>query len=164
MQKARETEPGESAVLTTLALTFDEAGRTSESQQTYEAALKLDPNNGLVLNNLAYLMAEHAGDLNDALTKALKARQLLPNLREASDTLGWIYLKKGWNDNAIDIFKDLVEKAPAQPTYRYHLGMALSQKGEKPEAVKELRESLKYNPSKDEREKIQQLLAKLTGA
>jgi len=163
MQKARAAEPGDSTVLTSLALTLDEAGRTRESQQTYEAALQLDPNNGLILNNLAYLIAEHGGDLNDALTKALKARQLLPNLREASDTLGWIYLKKGLNDKAIDIFKDLVDKAPAQPAYRYHLGMALSRKGDQPEAVKELRESLKYNPSKEQREKIQQLLIKLNG-
>jgi len=164
MQKARETLPDDSNILTNLALAFDEAGRTSESKQTYEAALKLDPNNGLILNNLAYLMAEHGGDLNDALTKALKARQLVPNMRQASDTLGWIYLKKGLNDNAIDIFKDLVDKEPGQPTYRYHLAMALSLKGEKPEALKQLHESLKYNPPKEERQKIEQLLLKLNGA
>jgi tetratricopeptide (TPR) repeat protein len=165
MQKARESEPDETTVLISLALALDEAGRTSESKQTYEAALKLDPNNGLVLNNLAFLLAEHGGDLNDALIKALKARQLLPNLRNASDTLGWIYLKKGLNDNAIDIFKQLVDKAPAeeQAAYRYHLAMALSQKGAKTEAVKELRESLKYDPSKGDREKIQQLLVRLSG-
>ena len=164
MQKARETLPDDTSVLTNLALTLDEAGRTSESRQAYEAALKLDPNNGLILNNLAYLLAEHGGDLNDALTKALKAKQLLPNLAQASDTLGVIYLRKGLNDNAVDIFKDLVVKAPDQPTYRYHLGLALSQKGAKADAVKELRASLKYNPSQDEREKIEQLLVKLKGA
>jgi tetratricopeptide (TPR) repeat protein len=161
MQKARETQPDDNSVLANLALTFEEAGRTSESRQVYEAALKLDPNNGLVLNNLAFQLAEHGGDLNDALTKAQKARQLLPNRTEISDTLGWIYLKKGLNDNAIDIFKDLVEKVPAQATYRYHLGLALSQKGLKPQAAKELRESLSHNPSKEEREKIHELLTRL---
>ncbi|HEY2018663.1 MAG TPA: tetratricopeptide repeat protein [Bryobacteraceae bacterium] len=164
MQKARESQPDDSAVLTNLALTFDEAGRTSESRQVYEAALKLDPNNGLILNNLAFQMAEHGGDLNEALTKALKAKQLLPNLLEVSDTIGWIYLKKGLNDNAVDIFKDLVNKVPGQATYRYHLGMALNNKGDKAQAARELRESLKYNPSKEEREKIQELLGRLGGS
>ena len=164
MQKAREIMPDDSLVLTNLGSVLNEAGRTSESRQVYEAALKLDPDNGIVLNNLAYQMAEHGGDLNEALTKALRAKQLLPNMREVSDTLGWVYLKKGLNDNAIDIFRELVEKVPAHPMFRYHLGLAFYQKGNKPQAAKELRESLKCNPPKDEREKIQQLLGKLTGA
>jgi len=86
---------------------------------------------------------------------------LLPNLNEVSDTLGWIYLKKNLTDNAIDIFKDLVSKVPAQAVFRYHLGMAYSQKGDKTRALKELQDALKYNPTKDDRDKIQQLITRL---
>ena len=92
------------------------AARRPEAKQVYEATLKLDPNNAVVLNNLAFLLAESGGDLDDALTKAQRAKQILPNLFEISDTLGWIYLKKNLADNAIDIFKDLVAKA-AQPLH-----------------------------------------------
>ena len=164
LQKAREVLPDNVTVLSTLALTLDHAGRWNEAKQIYEATLKLDANSGIPLNNLAFLIAEHNGDLDDALTKAQKAKQLLPNTFEVADTLGWIYLKKNLSDNAIDIFKDLVQKAPNHSTFRFHLGMALYQKGDKPKAIKELTEALKYNPPKDEREKIQQLLSKLTGA
>jgi tetratricopeptide (TPR) repeat protein len=163
LQKAREVLPDNITVLSTLALTLDHAGRWSEAKQIYEATLKLDANSGIPLNNLAFLIAEHNGDLDDALTKATKAKQLLPNTYEVADTLGWIYLKKNMSDNAIDIFKDLVQKAPNHSTFRYHLGMALYQKGDKPKAIKELNEALKYNPPKDEREKITQMLAKLGG-
>lgn len=161
LQKAREVLPDNITVLSTLALTLDHAGRWSEAKQVYEATLKLDANSGIPLNNLAYLIAEHNGDLDDALTKAQKAKQLLPNTYEVADTLGWIYLKKNLSDNAIDIFKDLVSKAPNHSTFRYHLGMALYQKGDKPKAIKELSEALKYNPPKDEKDKIQALLTKL---
>jgi hypothetical protein len=41
--------------------------------------------------------------------------------------------------------------------------MALSQKGDKPKAIKELNDALKYNPPKEEREKIQSLLNRLQG-
>jgi tetratricopeptide (TPR) repeat protein len=163
LQKARDVLPDNITVLSTLALTLDHAGRWNEAKQIYEATLKLDANSGIPLNNLAFLMAEHNGDLDDALTKAQKAKQLLPNTYEVADTLGWIYLKKNLSDNAIDIFKDLVSKAPNHSTFRYHLGMALYQKGDKPKAIKELTEALKYNPPRDEREKIQQLLTKLNG-
>ena len=161
LQKAREILPDNGVVLSTLALVLDAAGRWSEARQVYEVVLKLDPNNGVALNNLAFLLSEHGGDLDDALTKAQRAKQLLPDLTEVSDTLGWIYLKKNLTDNAIDIFKDLVNKVPAQAVFRYHLGMAYSQKGDKTRALKELQDALKYNPTKEDRDKIQQLITRL---
>jgi tetratricopeptide (TPR) repeat protein len=161
LQKAREILPENGVVLSTLALVLDAAGRWSEARQVYEVVIKLDPNNGVALNNLAFLLTEHGGDLDDALTKAQRAKQLLPDLSEVSDTLGWIYLKKNLTDNAIDIFQNLVNKVPAQAIFRYHLGMAYSQKGDKTRALKELQDALKYNPTKGDRDKIQQLITRL---
>lgn len=161
LQHARETMPDNVVVLSTLALVLDGAQRWSEAQQVYQAAIKLDPNNGVSLNNIAFLMAEHGGDLDQALTMAQRAKQMLPNLSEVSDTLGWIYLKKNLNDNAIDIFKELVAKEPHASTYRYHLGMAYYNKGDKLAALKELTQALKDNPAKTERDKIQELIAKI---
>jgi tetratricopeptide (TPR) repeat protein len=148
-------------VLSTLGLVLDTASRKPEARQVYEATLKLDPNNAVVLNNLAFLMAETGGDLDDALTKAQRAKQLLPNLYEISDTLGWIYLKKNLPDNAIDIFKNLVAKEANHSTYHYHLGMAYSQKGDKTRALDQFREALKYNPSKEEKDEIQRLITRI---
>jgi tetratricopeptide (TPR) repeat protein len=161
LQKARETLPDNIVVLKTLALVLDGAQRKPEARKVYEATLKLDPNDGVALNNLAFLLAETGGDLDDALTKAQRAKQLLPSLYEISDTLGWIYLKKNLADQAIDVFKDLVIKEPNHSTYHYHLGIAYSQKGDKTQALVQLREALKYNPTKDEKDQIQQLIARL---
>jgi tetratricopeptide (TPR) repeat protein len=148
-------------VLSTLALVLDRASRKPEAKQVYEATLKLDPNNAVALNNLAFLLAETGGDLDDALTKATRAKQLLPSLFEISDTLGWIYLKKNLSDNAIEVFKDLVSKEPNHSTYHFHLGMAYSQKGDKTKALDQLKEALKYNPPEEEKDKIQQLITRL---
>jgi tetratricopeptide (TPR) repeat protein len=161
LTKARETLPENIVVLSTLALVLDGAGRRPEAKTVYEATLKLDPNNAVALNNLAFLEAESNGDLDDALTKATRAKQLLPNLYEISDTLGWIYLKKNLADQAIDVFKDLVVKQPNHSTYHYHLGMAYAQKGDKSKALEQLKEALKYNPAADEKGKIQQLITRL---
>jgi len=161
LQKARAILPENGVVLSTLALVLDAAGRWSEARQVYEVVIKMDPTNGVALNNLAFLLSEHGGDLDDALTKAQRAKQLLPDLNEVSDTLGWIYLKKNLTDNAIDIFKDLVNRVPAQAVFRYHLGMAYSQKGDKTRALKELQDALKYNPTQADRDKIQQLITRL---
>jgi tetratricopeptide (TPR) repeat protein len=161
LQKAREIMPDNPIVMGNLAVTLDVSGRKQEARQVYEATIKMDPSNGVALNNLAFLMAENGADLDQALTLAQRAKQILQSQLEISDTLGWIYLKKNLSDNAIEIFKDLVAKQPGYSTYRYHLGMALSQKGDKPKALKELQEALKCNPPKDELAKIKDLIAKL---
>ena len=161
LQKAREFAPNNVAVLSTLAVVLDGSNRWSEASQVYDATIKLDPNNGVALNNKAFLMAEHGGDLDMALTLAQQAKRMMPNLPEVSDTLGWIYLKKSLNDNAIDIFKELVAKDPKASTYRYHLGMAYFNKGDKPAALKELQQALKDNPEKPESDKIKELIAKI---
>jgi tetratricopeptide (TPR) repeat protein len=161
LQKARETLPDNIVVLSTLALVLDGAGRKPEAKQVYEATIKLDPNNPVALNNLAFLLAETGGDLDLALTNAQRAKQLQPSLFEISDTLGWIYLKKNLADNAIEIFKDLVAKEPNHSTYRFHLGMAYQQKGDKTKAIEQLKEALKYNPAPEEKSKIQALITRL---
>jgi tetratricopeptide (TPR) repeat protein len=150
LQKSRDTLPTNTIVLSTLALTLDGAGRKPEARQVYEATLKLQPDNAVALNNLAFLLAESGGDLDDALTKAQRAKQLLPSLFEISDTLGWIYLKKNLADNQ-----------PTHSTYRFHLGMAYSQKGDKTRAVEQLKKALEYNPQSDEKKKIQDLIQRL---
>jgi len=161
LYKAREALPDSSMVSSTLALSLDSNGRRQEAIQAYEQAIKLDPRNAVALNNLAFLIAEGGGDLDQALTYAQRAAQMMPNMNEVSDTLGWIYLKKNLSDNAMDIFERLCERAPNNSTYRYHLGMALSQKGDKPRAIKELQQALRSNPSKEEEGKIRDLINKL---
>jgi tetratricopeptide (TPR) repeat protein len=114
-----------------------------------------------VLNNLAFGLAEHNGDLDVALGMATRAKQLLPATLEVSDTLGWIYLKKNLPDNALPIFQELVAKQPNRSTYHYHFGMALAQKGDKVRAKEEMRKALAANPDNNERQKIQDSMTRL---
>lgn len=161
LQKAREGAPANAVVLSTLGTTLDGAGRRTDAKQVYEATLKLQPDNPVVLNNLAFLLADTGGNLDEALTKANRAKQLMPQLFEISDTVGYIYLKKGLPDPAIDIFKDLVHKQPNQAIFRFHLGLAYSQKGDKTRAIEQLKEALKYNPTNEDKRKIQELITRL---
>ena len=161
LQAARQTLPDDKRVLSTLALVLDNAGKWPDAEKIYQAANKLYPNEAVVLNNLAFGMAEHGEDLDQALSMAQKARQLRSNLPEISDTLGWIYLKKNLPDNALQIFQGLVAAAPNQATFRYHLGMALSQKGDKLRALQELKKALEGSPSDPERKQIQELITRL---
>jgi tetratricopeptide (TPR) repeat protein len=163
LQKAREALPNNVAVLSTLAVVLDGAGRKAEAGENYEAALRLDPNHAASLNNLAFLLAETGGDLDRALTLAQHARQLMPDQVEVSDTLGWVYLKKGMGEPAIEIFLDLVAKSPDRATYRYHLAMAYHLKGDQSAALREARAAAEMHTPEAERREIQALIAELSG-
>lgn len=159
--KAVELMPKEPAALLALALIQDQLQQYKESEKTYERILALQPDHPVALNNLAYLLAERGGDLDRALTLAQRARQKLPQDNNVADTLGWIYIKKNLADNAIEIFRELTRKEPNNPTFHYHLGVALYQKGDRPAARQALQTALRHKPSPDEAARIKELLQKL---
>ncbi len=63
------------------------------------------------------------------------------------DTLGLVYLKKNMHDSAVQPLSSIFEKNPDNPTFRYHLAMALLGKGDKEQARKELETALTKKPS-----------------
>ncbi|MCZ2153552.1 MAG: tetratricopeptide repeat protein, partial [Bryobacterales bacterium] len=140
---------------------LDEMGRTREATAAYQKALQIDTENIVALNNLAYMQAESGGDLDLALRYAETAKRKAPSNLQIDDTLGWIYVKKNLNDNALVIFRDLVKKQPENATFRYHLGVAYAQRGDTAKAKEELNAALRSNPTSKEAEQIRKVLAKL---
>jgi tetratricopeptide (TPR) repeat protein len=161
LQKAKDVLPESTLVLSELAVTLDQSQRWTEAKQVYEAALKIEPNNAIDLNNLAFLEAEHGGDLNHAQTLAQRAKQFLPNRPEVADTLGWIYLKRNLSENAMDVFQELVRTNPHASTFQYHLCQAYQQKGDKPSALRACTAALKENPPVQEAKDIRDLMGRL---
>lgn len=162
LQKAKAILPNNSLVLNTLALLLDGAGRKEEARLAYLDTLRVEPENGVVLNNLAFLIANTPnGDLDTALTYAQRAKQKMPQVPEVADTLGLIYLKKNLPDDAIEIFRQCVGKVPTFPTYRYHLGLALHKKGDMVRAKEEFKAALANKPNSEEEKDIKQLLARI---
>ena len=162
LRRSKELLPDNVVVANTLALVLDSMGKVEEASREYRTVVARDPKNGVAMNNLAYLLAENGGSLDEALTLAQHAQQLLPNLGEVTDTVGWIYLKKGLADDAIAAFDEAVRKRPESSTFHFHLGMALAQKGDPFAAATQLKEALRLcNPLEEEAVKIRELLAKI---
>lgn len=161
LKKAQAMQPNHIGVNLQLGMTLDSAGMKRESIPYYENTLKAGGDNPVALNNVAFMYAEEGRDLDLALTYAQKARQRVPDNADIADTLGWVYLKKNLTDNALTIFKELVEKNPGNATFQYHLGAALLQKGDKAGAKQRLQLALGLKPNKEDEARIRELLAKL---
>jgi tetratricopeptide (TPR) repeat protein len=160
-KKAKEVNPNDTQAYLRIALLYEDMSRRQESRPIYEQILKMEPDNAIALNNLAYMIADNGGDLDQALTYAQRAKAKVPTEPNIADTLGWIYIKKNLSDNAITVFRDLTTKYPDKAVYHYHLAMALYQKGEKPEAKRSCETALKNKPSKDEEQRIRELIARI---
>jgi tetratricopeptide (TPR) repeat protein len=162
LEKARQGQPNNTALTTNLGQLYEQENKNDVARKYYEMSIKVDPNNALALNNLAYMMSQTTGsDLDQALTYATRAKQRMPEHTEINDTLGVIYIKKNLTDNAIDTFRTLVVKAPRNPTYHYHYALALLQKGDRENARKECQTALADKPRKQEEDQIRQLMAKV---
>lgn len=164
MKKAGDLAPANTTYLSGLAEMENMSGNIKEAEKYYRTALKLNPNDPYVLNNLAYMITENGGDLNEALTLAQKSKQQLPKFNEVSDTLGWIYLKKNMSDDAIGIFRELTKSVPENATFHYHYALALKQKGDTAGAKSQAQEALKapIRPSdRNEDARIKDLVQKL---
>jgi predicted Zn-dependent protease len=133
----------------------------NEAKIQYQQILKAHPDNVSALNDLAFLLADTGGDLDQALKLTQQALAKLPNQPAFTDTLGYIYLKKGQNASAMQAFSNLVRRYPHYPTFRYHLGLLLYEKGERTSAKKELQAAMADHPSIQDRIKIAELLAKI---
>jgi tetratricopeptide (TPR) repeat protein len=121
-----------------LAQFYDARGDWQNAKSMYEKVLQLDPENIVVKNNLAYLYTEHQGNLDVALKLAQEAKEAAPSDPNIADTLGWIYVQKGSYEAAIAQLTECVGKLPANPDFRYHLGVAYFKSGRRQEAKSSL--------------------------
>jgi tetratricopeptide (TPR) repeat protein len=161
-QQAHDLASDDVAVAVSLADALARGGRTHEAKVIYQGVAKAHPENAPALNNVAFFLADTDGDLDEALRLAKNALARIPEQPSFSDTIGYIYLKKGMLDSAIQSFSILAHRYPNSASFRFHLGLALFQKGEKAVARKELQAALANHPSPKETLRIRELLNEIT--
>ncbi len=127
----------------------------------YQEALKLNAKFAPAANNLAWILSESGGNIDEALTYAQTAREQRPDDPHIGDTLGWIYYKKNAFLKAASVLKDAAERLPDNPIVKYHYGMALLKNGDKAGAKEALESSLKLSATYPGAEDAKQALKAL---
>jgi tetratricopeptide (TPR) repeat protein len=116
------------------ASALEDDGRWAEAKADVEQAMKLSPDNALLLNFLGYGMLERGERLEEAEAMVRKASALRPEDASITDSLGWAQFKMGKVDEAIATLQRAVEGDPEQSEIREHLGDALYTAGRRIEA------------------------------
>src|ERR1700723_1776781 len=119
-RSALESNPRDIRIYVALGSLLETRNQWEEAEGLYKKALEIQPDYALAANNLAYLMLEHGGNVNVALSLAQAARRGLPDLPNSADTLGWAYFNENVFDSAIGLFQQAVTGDPKNPTFHYH--------------------------------------------
>lgn len=166
LEEATKIAPALLAAQVQLA-SWDEAdGDHDRAIARYRAILERAPNTVLALNNLAYSLAVHKGELGEARPLAEKAHQLAPQSGVVLDTLGWIRFMSGEAKDAVALLTKAALQSPNVAEVHLHLAMAHSSLGNVTVARAALDMALKLDPglaSRKDVEELQKKLPKLTG-
>jgi Tfp pilus assembly protein PilF len=122
-------------------------GRFPEAFEAMQKARDFYPDDPRFSNALG-LIALYQQRYPDAIQEFRRALELDPNFTEAHNNLGTTYAQSRKWDEAIHEFRETLSD-PFYPTpelAHYNLGMALIEKGEVIEAVKELHIAVELNP------------------
>ncbi len=162
-KRAIEVAPNNVQLYVTLGSIYEKRGNWQAAQPMYKKALLIEPDHPLAANNLAYIMLEHGGSVNVALTLAQTARRGLPNLANSADTLAWAYFHNGAFSVAAPLLEDAVKKAPDNSSYRYHLGLTYQNLNDSARARAELEKAISIDPKSPTAEEARRALSRMTG-
>jgi tetratricopeptide (TPR) repeat protein len=94
----------------------------AESDRCYRNALRLQPQNSLVLNNFAYYLSLRRENLDSALTMSLRATQSEPSNPSYLDTYAWVLYQMGRYEQALQPMQKALESSPNNATLLEHYG------------------------------------------
>lgn len=138
---------------------YERLKRWPEAEKDLKQALKLNPDQPLVLNYLGYSWIDQNRNLKEGLKLIEKAVALKPDDGYIVDSLGWAHYKLGNYSRAVTLLEEAVELRPEDPVLNDHLGDAYWQVGRHREARFQWDQAASLNPEPDDLVQIEKKLA-----
>lgn len=123
---------------------FDAMGKWAKAEQDLLEALKYQPDNAFLLNYLGYSWADRNQNLDQSLEMIKKAVDLEPNDGAIRDSLGWVYYRLGYYEDATIHLEKAAALMPYDPVVNDHLGDAYWKVGRHAEAEFQWKRALSY--------------------
>ncbi len=161
LKSGLEIDPDHIQIHFRLGVVYDKWGKKADSITRMQKVIALDPENANALNYLGYTYADMGQNLDEAEALIRKALKYKPDDGYITDSLGWVFYKKGLYDKALIYLRKAVELAPEDPIILEHLGDAYLKLGDKENALKYYQKSLqlKTDDTQNIKKKINDLKA-----
>ena len=143
----------------TRGISYERSKRWSDAERDLKFALKLKPEQPLVMNYLAYTWVEQGANMQEALAMLKRAVELRPEDGFIVDSLGWAHYRMGDFQTAIKYLEQAILIEPSEATINDHLGDAYWRVGRKLEARYQWQHALTLKPEKADEPKIREKIA-----
>jgi tetratricopeptide (TPR) repeat protein len=161
LERAKQLAPDGKGVDLVIGNVQDQLGKKPEAIASYRKALAKTPDNALLLNNLAFLLAETGGNLNEAQQMIGTAIRKAPNAPQLQDTLAWVEIKQHNYSAALQTLTTLTTEHPDDATFRYHYAVALMDSGNPSAAKLQAETALSKKPPAEMTTALRNLLARV---
>jgi putative PEP-CTERM system TPR-repeat lipoprotein len=125
----------------------------------YKSALKAQPNDSAILNNVAWVLAQVKDPA--ALDYGVRALALAPDSPEALDTVGWLYVERGDVVRGLELLNKAHILAPNASAIQLNLAKALIKAGQAEAARQQLELLAKLPTGSPFRAEAEKLLSSL---
>jgi tetratricopeptide (TPR) repeat protein len=123
-EHALKFNPTDLSVISSLALAYNSNKQFKESNNMYDKALMVDPDNALLLNNYAYNLSTRGENLEKALDMSKRAVNKEPGNPSYLDTFGWIFYMMKDYKSALEYIERAVSINGSNAVLLDHLGDA----------------------------------------
>ena len=160
LEAATKLEPRMVRAHHLLAAIFEQSAEYDLALSRYRAVLDHRPNDGLALNNLAYIVAVRHKDPVQALPYARRGHDILKSA-ESADTLGWVLYLTGDQAGAATLFSDIVRTPIKDAEILLHAATVFAAAGRPDAAARELARAVALDAKLDKREDVKALRARI---
>ena len=139
-------------------IAYERSKNWPKADRDFREALRLNPDQPLVLNYLGYSLVEKKLHLDEALSMIEKAVSLRPGSGFIVDSLGWVLFRMQQYEEAVPHLERAAELEPVDPIINDHLGDVYWAVGRKREAHFQWQRALSFDPEEAEADRIRRKL------
>lgn len=149
LQKGLVDAPDDTELLFRVGVISDKTDDKKSCIEAMKKVIELDSGHANALNYLGYTYAELDINLDEAEELITRALEIKPNDGYITDSLGWVYFKKGRYDKAVAILEKALHLSSGDPTISEHLGDAYMANKMYSQAIDAYKNALSKNQNPD---------------
>jgi len=155
-----EDSPENTSLLFRLGAVQDSAGFKEDCISTMKKVIEIDPKDASALNYLGYSYADLGIKLDEALLLIKRAHEIKPDDGYITDSLGWVYYKRGEYEKAVKYLEKAAELTSFETIISNHLGDAYQKTKQFKKALDTYKKAI-ANAKEGDKEKILELKKKI---
>lgn len=160
IERLGKEEPSHWSIYYARGVCYERTKQWKLAEKDLSKALKLDPDQELVMNYLGYSWVDQNQNLDKAMRLIERAVEKKPRDGYFVDSLGWAFYRLNDYEEAVKHLERAVELKPGDSVINDHLGDAYWKVGRRLEATYQWNQALGLDPEPAEEAKIKEKLEK----